>query len=50
MVCEHVCVCGAASEERVTFSRIRSVTRPRRCAQFAFQMRREERECVPLPV
>lgn len=26
------------------------MTRPRRCAQFAFQMRREERERAPLVV
>lgn len=26
------------------------MTRPRRCAQFAFQMRREERERAPLGV
>lgn len=46
MVCDCVCV----SEERVTFSRIQSMTGPGRCTQFAFQMRREERECVPLSV
>lgn len=46
----NVCVCCTASEEGGTFSRIQSVTRPKRCAQFAFQMRREERERVPLGV
>lgn len=42
--------CCSASEEGVTFSRIRSVTRHKGCAQFAFQMRREERERVPFGV
>lgn len=46
--CLHVC--HAASEKRVTFSRIRSVTLLKRCAQFAFQMRREERKSAPLGV
>lgn len=48
--CVSECVCVTASEERVTFSRIQSVAGPRRCTQFAFQMRREERECAPLGV
>lgn len=43
-------VCHAASEEKVAFSRIQSVTLPKRCAQFVFQMRREERESAPLIV
>lgn len=38
----------AANKKRVAFSRIRSVTLPKRCAQFAFQMRREERKSAPL--
>lgn len=40
----------AASEKRVTFSRIRSVTLAKRCTQFAFQMRREERNSAALGV